>query len=128
MVVSSQLNYVLMMLPLTIPQLFFNQYDIMVKHFLWNGKRLRIKFNKLCAPRDKGRLGLPDPWLNQTSFEMAKLAKHWNTDTPLDWVTIEKNLSWPYSPIEHLSQCLDTTTNPIMKHSREVRGEDSQDT
>ncbi len=121
MVVSSQLNYVLMMLPLTIPQLIFSQYDIMVKHFLWNGKRPRIKFNKLCAPRDKGGLGLPDPRLYQISFEMAKLAKHWNNNNAqLDWVTIEKTLSWPYSPIEHLSQCLDTTTNPIMKHSREV--------
>ncbi len=95
MVVSSQLNYVLMMLPLTIPQQIFNQYDIMVKHFLWNGKRPKIKFNKLCAPRDKGRLGLPDPRLYQISFEMAKLAKHWNNNAQLDWVTIEKTLSWP---------------------------------
>uniref|UniRef100_A0A9J8CLD1 Reverse transcriptase domain-containing protein n=1 Tax=Cyprinus carpio carpio TaxID=630221 RepID=A0A9J8CLD1_CYPCA len=120
MAVSSQLNYVLMMLPITVPQLIFNQYDMMVKRFLWNGKRPRIKLNKLCASRDKGGLGLPDPRLYQISFEMAKLAKHWNNNTQLDWVTIEKTLSWPYSPIEHLSQCLNTTTNPIMKHSREV--------
>lgn len=97
MVVSPQLNYVLMMLPLTTPQL-----------------------NKLCASRDKGGLGLPDPRLYQVSYEMAKLAKHWNNNTHLVWVTIEKTLSWPYSPIEHLSQCSGMTTNPIMRHSREV--------
>lgn len=46
MVVSPQFNYVLMMLPLTIPQSIFNQYDIMVKRFLWSGERPRINLNK----------------------------------------------------------------------------------
>lgn len=44
MVVSPQFHYPLMMHP---PP-FFNQYDTLVKKFLWEGKRPRIKLTKLC--------------------------------------------------------------------------------
>ncbi len=71
-------------------------------------------------------LGIREGWDYQIlgsiryPLKWTKLAKHWNTSTQLDWVTIERTLLWPYSPIEHLSRCLDRNTNPIMKHSREV--------
>lgn len=63
MVVSPQFNYVLMMLPITVPLTVFCKYDTMVKHFLWDRKKPRIKMSKLCSPIDKGGLGLPDPRL-----------------------------------------------------------------
>lgn len=74
-------------------------------HFLWDGKRARIKLSKLCAPKEKGGLGLPDPRLYEISFEMAKLAKYWKrTDNKPDWMEIENELCLPFSPKEQLSQ------------------------
>lgn len=74
-------------------------------HFLWDGKRARIKLSKLCAPKEKGGLGLPDPRLYEISFEMAKLAKYWKrTDNKPDWMEIENELCLPFSPKEKLSQ------------------------
>lgn len=106
MVVSPQFNYPLMMLPVTVPPSIFNQYDTLVKEFLWEGKRPRIKLSKLCLPRDKG-LGFPD------------LTLHWTEKYNLDWAIIEKSLSFPFTPIE-LSQNSSRISNPIMLHSKEV--------
>lgn len=95
MVVSPQFNYPLTMLPVTAPTSVFNQYDTLVKEFLWDGKRPRTRLIKLCLPRDGrgGGLGLPDPRLYYISFEMAKLALHWTGKCNLDWAIIEKSLS-----------------------------------
>lgn len=120
MVVAPQFNYVLMMLPVTIPPQIFKQYDTITKEFLWEKKRPRIKLSKMCAPRDRGGLALPDPRLYYISFEMAKLAKHYKTDEQLEWITIESKLSSPFTPIDRLSQCSHNVLNPIMSHSKEI--------
>lgn len=71
-----------------------------------------IKLSKLCSPKEKGGLGLPDPRLYAISFEMAKLAKYWKlTDNRFDWMDIEKLCS-PFSVKEILSQCSDIK-NPV---------------
>lgn len=85
MIIAPQFNYVVMMLPITITPAIFKKYDDIVKHFLWEEKKAQIKLSKLCAPKEKGGLGLPDPRLYALSFEMAKLAKYWKlTDNRLD--------------------------------------------
>lgn len=120
MIVAPQFNYLVMMLPITIPPAIFKKYDNIDKQFLWDGKRARIKLSKLCAPMEKGGLGLPDPRLYGVSFEMVKLAKYWKTtDSKLDWMEIEKEFCSLFSPKEQLSQ-RSNTTNPILVHSREV--------
>lgn len=120
MVVSPQFSYPLMMLPVTAPPSIFNQYDTLVKEFLWEGKRPRIKLTKLFLPRDKGGLGLPGARLYYISFEMAKLALYWTGKYNLDWAIIEISLSFPFISIELLSQNSSRISNPIMLHSKEV--------
>ena len=56
--VAPQFNYLVMMLPITIPPDIFKRYDNIIKHFLWEGKKVRIKLSKLCAPKEKGRNGV----------------------------------------------------------------------
>lgn len=123
MVVAPQFNYISMMLPLNIPDIIFKRYDNIVKDFLWEGKRPRIKMSKMCALKDKGGLGLPDVKMYDLSFEMAQLAKHWrNTDSDLDWVTFEQSLASPCKPLDILSQRSGLTqeSNPVIEHSRYV--------
>lgn len=43
MTVAPQFNYISIMLPITIPPNILNKYEGMVKQFLWEGKRQRIK-------------------------------------------------------------------------------------
>ncbi len=108
------------MLPITIPPAIFKKYDDIVKQFLWEGKKARITLSKLCTPKERGGLGLPDPRLYGISFEIAKLAKYWKpTENRLDWMDIENELCSPFSPKEKLSQRNDTT-NPILVHSKEI--------
>lgn len=77
MILAPQFNYLVMMLPITIPPAIFMKYDDMIKQFLWEEKKPWIKLSKLCFPKEKGGLGLPDLRLYSISFEMAKLAKYW---------------------------------------------------
>lgn len=88
--------------------------------FYGRGKKTWIKLSKLCFPKEKGGLGLPDPRLCALSLEMAKLAKYWKpTDIRLDWIDIENELCSPFSTKEILSQHSDIK-NPVIVNSREV--------
>jgi len=125
MIIAPQFNYISMMIPVNIPDPIFKRYDKIIKDFLWEGKRPRIKMTKLTSPRDKGGLGLPDVRMYNIAFEMAKLAKHWGeTDSELDWIKIEQKLASPFHPISILSQCSGAKwdSNPVTIHSRHVWG------
>lgn len=76
------------------------------KAFIWEGKRPRTGINKLCLPREKGSLALPNVELYKIAFEMSKLTRDEN-DSALDWVHIEQQLTFPFRPIEALSQKLE---------------------
>lgn len=54
-----RLTYVLQCLPIAIPHMYFKRFDHICKKFLWNGKRPRIKLEKLQLPTSKGDMGLP---------------------------------------------------------------------
>lgn len=69
-----------MMLLIKIPSSFFKQFDNVIKHFLWDGKRARINLNKLIAPKEKGGLGFPDCRLYHLLFILTKIAKYWNQE------------------------------------------------
>lgn len=77
MIIAPQFNYVVVMLPITIPPVIFRKYEGLIKQFLWGGKKARIKLSKVCAPREKGGMGLPDPRLYSLSFEMVRIVKYW---------------------------------------------------
>ena len=71
---ASQVNYISMMVPLTVPDSFFKQYNQIITEFLWNGKKPRMKLEKLYTTRSKGGLALPNVELYRTAFEVSKLA------------------------------------------------------
>lgn len=81
------------MLTITMSHRVLKQYDAIVKDFLWEGKKLMIKFSKICSPEDNGGLGLShSKIILYFLFEMDKIAKHWNKYNHLEWVNIENKL------------------------------------
>lgn len=124
MVIAPQFNYISMMLPLCKPEHIYKQYESIIRDFLWAGRKPRFKWSKMCAPKEKGGLGLPDVRLYSLAFEMSKIGHHWRgTGAELVWVDMETNLASPFHPMHVLSQCLknkDKDTNPVIKHSQEV--------
>lgn len=60
MAVAPQFNYISMMIPVTISDRIFKQYNRMITDFLWNGKKPRIALRELCASKDIGGLALPN--------------------------------------------------------------------
>lgn len=90
MVIAPQFNYLSMMLPFSISREYFNQYNQMVKDYLWNGKKPRIKLQKLYITRTDGGLALPNVELYNMAFEMSKLVNHFKGEgADLGWVAIE---------------------------------------
>lgn len=77
MVITPQFNYISMMLPLTKRDRIFKQYESVVRDFLWSRRRPRFKWSKMCTPKEKGGLGIPDVRPYSLSFEMAKIINHW---------------------------------------------------
>ncbi len=77
MAVAPWFNYVSMMMPMTISTGVFEQYNQIIKDYLWNGEKPTISMQKLYDSRHEGGLALPNVELYNTAFEMAKLAKHW---------------------------------------------------
>lgn len=123
MIVAPQVNYISMMVPLTVPDSFFKQYNQIIKDFLWNGKKPRIKLEKLYATRSRGGLALPNLELYRIAFEVFKIAKHWGGDsTNLGWLAIEREVVSPFGPIEALSQASlkGRHPDPILQYSRET--------
>ena len=123
MVVAPQFNYISMMIPVTVSDGIFKQYNKLITEFLWNGKRPRIRLKKLLASRDCGGLALPNVELYSIAFEINKLARHWGTYISCPaWVKIEEGLACPFSVMELLSQknteSQTTGKNLILRHSQ----------
>lgn len=125
MVIAPQINYLTGMIPLCIPPQLLLKYNNMIKCFLWGTKKPRINLDKLYQPKKDGGLSLPNISYYSYSFEMAKLAKHWNgKNADLDWILIEQELTFPCNPTENLSQTIkqndNNMMNPILTHSRKI--------
>ena len=76
--VSLKINYISMMIPLTVPESLIKQYNDIVREYLCDGKKPRISLNKLFTTRDRGGLALPNIELYNISFELVILCEHWS--------------------------------------------------
>uniref|UniRef100_A0A672ZLI1 Reverse transcriptase domain-containing protein n=1 Tax=Sphaeramia orbicularis TaxID=375764 RepID=A0A672ZLI1_9TELE len=54
------LLYLFQALPIEIPEKQFKLWDRLISRFIWNGKKPRIKFEKLEIGKDNGGMGLPN--------------------------------------------------------------------
>ena len=125
MVIAPQFNYVSMMLPVEMPPVIFKNFDNIVRHFLWDGKRPRINIKKMWSSREVGGLGLPNVKLYNLAFEMTRLSEHWEgTNTELSWIKIEQELVAPFTFVDILSHgrtdVCDHSSNPVMAHAKSV--------
>lgn len=125
MVIAPQINYLTGMIALCIPSQLLLRYNNMIKCFLCGTKKPRITLDKLYQPKKDGGLSLPNISYYSNSFEVTKVAKHWNEkNTDLDWILIEQELTLPFTPTEVLSQTVKekgkNMINPILTHSRKV--------
>lgn len=59
-VIAPRLNYLLSMLPLSVPVTIFQTIDEMFSQFIWAGKRTRMKLTRLQAKVECGGLKLPN--------------------------------------------------------------------
>lgn len=70
-------------------------------------KPQQICLNKLCEPKKKGSLSLPNMKYFCVVFEMSKLTEHWNrADADLDWVLMEWELTFPFKLREAPAQTI----------------------
>lgn len=90
------------MIPISVPHQLLLRYNKMIKHSLWDGRKPRIRMDKLGQPKKGGGLSLPSIQYYSISFEMAKLAKHWEGINDLDWILVERELTSPFTPLETL--------------------------
>ena len=71
-------------------------------------------------------MALPNVRLYNLSFEMSRLARHWErTDTELSWIKIEQELVSPYKPLDVLphgstTNGHDYSSDPVLAHSKAV--------
>ena len=72
MVIAPKLNYVVNMLPLSIPVYTFISKDKMITEFIWAGKKARMNLARLQAKPEKGGLKLPNMQLYQEAFVAAQ--------------------------------------------------------
>ncbi len=56
------------MIPVTISDGIFKQYNSLIKEFLWNEKNPELVLKKLFASRDAGGLALPNIELYSIAF------------------------------------------------------------
>lgn len=104
-VFAPQFNYISVMIPVTISDAIFKQYNHLIMGFLWYGKKPRIGLKKLFTSRDSGGLALSKMVLYDIASEMNKLARHWaNYESNPGWVKMEGALAAPFGAVELLSQ------------------------
>lgn len=69
---NSQFVYKLQSLP-TPPQYIFDNYTKAIREFIWDGKKAKIKLDRLCASYKEGGLQLRDLRLVDKSLKLAKM-------------------------------------------------------
>lgn len=105
MLVAPLFNYISMMIPIIISDVFFKQYRRLIKAFLGNGKNPRIGPKNCCGLKASGGLALPDLELYNIAFEISKKSRHWDTpNLDLGLVRIERAVSAPFNVFQFLSQ------------------------
>lgn len=112
-----KINYLLQSLPVSIPKKYFDKFDRICKDFLWNGKRPRIKLEKMQIPIKNGGLGLPKLILYHYAFCLRHIAQ-WALppERAPPWIGMEARLFSPLNPIDALSVNLtpDIKSHPVI--------------
>ena len=84
-----------------IPACTFSILDKWLSRFIWQGKRLRLKFKRLLCPKDSGGLDLPslknDYWAAQLRIMMTWISE----DTDTMWLGMEQS-ECPNLPIDSI--------------------------
>ncbi len=60
MSILPRLLYLFMSLPVRIPTNQFHEWDKQISHFIWNGKKTRIRHKTLSINKEKGGVSLPN--------------------------------------------------------------------
>lgn len=102
--VIPRLNYLLQCLPIAISHKYFDKFDHICKTFLWNGKRARLKLEKIQMPVKKGGMGLPKLVLYHYAFCLRHIAQ-WMLppERAPPWFKMEYSMFSPLAPINALS-------------------------
>lgn len=93
--VLPRINFISSMLPLSPPVGYWKKLDSLLKSFIWNKRRPRIKWSALQLPKSQGGWALPNFRLYQWSFTLQHL-KHWlDPEARTSWIEIERDLVAP---------------------------------
>lgn len=80
MMIVPQLNYILCLLPMSLPLLLIKRFNAVVAAFLWGGKRPRLNRIKIYSAKEDGGLNLPRMDWYHYAFSLKQLAKIHITD------------------------------------------------
>lgn len=123
MIIVLKINYISNMLPLSMPHNALLKYNEAVYSFLWAGKKPYINQTKLYAAIEDGGLGLPHIAWYHYAFCLKQLSKlYMSADQAPVWVSIEKELTYPYPTQAFITQTNDVIPydNPILAFSQET--------
>ncbi len=105
MMIIPQINYILHLIPVSLPSSLLKKFNAAVDVFLWGGKRPRLNRIKMCAAFEDGGLNLPRVDWYHYAFSLNQLAKMYITENQAPgWVLIEKELAEPIPLQAFISQ------------------------
>lgn len=105
MTIILQINYILYLLPMSLPPSLLKKFNAAVHGFLWGGKRPRLNRIKMCAAIEDGGLNLPRVDWYHYAFSLNQLAKIFIAESQAPaWVLIEKELTEPIPLQAFISQ------------------------
>lgn len=118
-----QFNYILHLLPISLPPALLKKFNAAVDFFLWEGKRPRLNKLKMSAANEDGGLNLPRLDWYHLAFSLNQLAKIDNAENQAPgWVLIEKELTEPV-PLQALRSQTGgeiPSRNPLLSFVRET--------
>lgn len=84
-----RLMYPLQMLPNSIPNCWFKKLDKMFTHYIWQGKKVRMKISKLQRSKDQGGIAVPNVRLYYWAAQMRYIYEWVNPDVSNTWIDME---------------------------------------
>uniref|UniRef100_A0A8C5MIE2 Reverse transcriptase domain-containing protein n=1 Tax=Leptobrachium leishanense TaxID=445787 RepID=A0A8C5MIE2_9ANUR len=91
--VLPRILYLLQTLPIFVPVTFFRTLQSLFIHYVWDGKRPRLRLTLLMAPRSQGGLALPHLRNYYSAVHLLRLVE-WSTGLPEKrWIALEQELA-----------------------------------
>lgn len=75
MTVVPKFNYIMHSLPISVPSRFFKKFNQLCRLFLWEGKKPKIRLERLQQRTDAGGLGIPNLLLYHYAFCLHHIAQ-----------------------------------------------------